>query len=399
MKIAFVSPFFGADASGGAEAECRHTAIRLAESGVEVDILTTCLVDLPHGLTNNIHRPGVSDDCGLTVRRFRAERPDMAPFAALNDRVIDGETLLPREELQLMARLVNSFDLYRYIAAEGGAFDAICFIPYLFGTSCFGSRIRPDKSVLIPCLHDEGYARMQLVRDMFGIVARAVFHTPAEKRQAERMYGLDSERGLLVGEGVDTEFSSDAQRFRARFEIDDPFILYAGRRDRTKNVHSLLSCFAGYKEACPSSLKLVLIGPGELPIELQRDDIIDLGFVSDQEKKDAYSAAMLLCQPSLNESFSIVMMESWACGTPCLVHEGCEVTRDHVTMSGGGLYFRAQSDFSGVLNRFMTDPALCDAMGRAGRRYVLDNFTWPRIVARFKEEVFAPMCGLKSEWV
>jgi glycosyltransferase involved in cell wall biosynthesis len=117
-------------------------------------------------------------------------------------------------------------------------------------------------------------------------------------------------------------------------------------------------------------------------------DIADLGFVTEQEKLDAYAAAEIFCQPSLNESFSYVIMEAWLCGTPCLVHEKCEVTRDHAVSSGGGLYFNTPADFSRSLGLMLNDSDLKQRMSTAGREYVLDNFAWKHIVTKFKEKVF-----------
>jgi glycosyltransferase involved in cell wall biosynthesis len=393
VRVAFVAPFYGPRASGGAEAECRQTALRLAGPDMEVDVLTTCLLDLAHGLTVNAHPAGVSHDGPVRVRRFPAE--DLAPgtFATLNRRLIDGETLTPDEARQFMAQNVNSFALYRFIDARRAHYDWFCFIPYLFGTTCYGTQLCPEKSVLIPCLHDEGYARLPMVRAMFARVRRVVFHTPAEMRLAETIYGHDTTDGrrLLIGEGVDTHFASDPDRFRARYAISAPFVLYAGRKDQTKNVDTLIAFFAAYKRARANDLKLVLLGPCEAPIPADmRADILDLGFVLEQDKQDAYSAARVLGQPSLNESFSIVMMEAWACGTPCLVHGGCGVTREHVVRSGGGLYFESYGEFAGALDRLAADPDLCAAMGAAGRRFVNANYAWPVVMRRYRETVFAP---------
>jgi len=363
-------------------------AQHLAESGLDVDVLTTCLHDLPHGLTNNTHPPGESQDGFLTVKRFKAETPDMAPFGMLNETIIDGGALSPREELQFMSRHVNSEDLLRYIAEHEDDYDWFCFIPYLFGTTCFGIRIAPKKSVMIPCLHDEGYARLRCVHNAMASAQRIVFNAQAEQRFAAATYGIDQERGVYIGLGVDTDIESDASRFRQRFDIHDPFILYAGRRDTTKNVHTLITNFERYKQTHPGPLKLVLIGPAELPVASVTSDIVDLGFVSPQEKYDAYAAAEVFCQPSLNESFSYVIMEAWLCGTPCLVHQGCDVTRDHVVSSGGGLYFDGAADFNAALDRLLNDSDLSKQMADVGRRYVLDNFSWQTIVRRFKEEVF-----------
>ena len=52
------------------------------------------------------------------------------------------------------------------------------------------------------------------------------------------------------------------------------------------------------------------------------------------------AAASLLCQPSHNESFSLVIMESWLCGRPVLVSSQCAVTKDFAKRSNGGLYFK-----------------------------------------------------------
>lgn len=388
MRVAFVSPFYGESARGGAEAECRKTAIHLAQAGVDVDVCTTCLVDLVHGLHANTQPAGACDDSGVTVRRFRSEWFDSRSFSVLNERLIRGETLSPAEEQHFMACHVNSFDMYRYLAEHGAGYDWLCFIPYLFGTSCYGSRLWPGKSVLIPCLHVEGYARLAVVREMFGRVAQIVFHSRAEADLATTLYGDLGSRGVVLGEGVDTDDAGDAQRFRDRFGIDSPFVLYAGRKDRTKNTDLLVDLFARSRVR-RSGAKLVLIGPASVPMPRSaRKAIVDLGFVTEEEKQDAYAAASVLCQPSVNESFSLVLMEAWLRGTPCLVHGDCAVTREHVEGSGGGLSFNGQGEFDDALDRLLASSGDGSAMGEKGRQYVRENFSWPHITRRFLDEVF-----------
>ena len=95
----------------------------------------------------------------------------------------------------------------------------------------------------------------------------------------------------------------------------------------------------------------MLIGPGGVRIpERLSADILDLGFVSAQDKADAYAGALALCQPSLLESFSLVMMEAWLAGTPALVHGRCAVTRDHCLASNGGLFFEDYFEFVEALD-------------------------------------------------
>ena len=390
MRVAFVAPFFGAKAAGGAEAECRKTAIHLAAAGIDVHILTTCSLDLHHDWNVHYYREGTTGEDGLTVHRFRADCRGLGSFHSLNARLIAGQTLSADEELQFMAMHVNSPGLYEELAATRDSYDWVCFIPYLFGTTVFGTRICPDKAVLIPCLHDEGYARMRIVAETFRRVDRIVFHTGSEQEQALRQYGIPREKCILLGEGIDTEFPADADRFRKRYGIDSPFMLYAGRKDATKNVPRLLSYFLAFRQRHFVDLKLVLVGPGNVTIpQTQKGAVVDLGFVPEQDKKDAHAAADMLCQPSLNESFSIVIMESWICAVPCLVHADCAVTREHVVRSGGGLYFGNFAEFDKCVQYLLQNRETAQRMGRAGRRYVRKNFAWDSIVERYKAEAFS----------
>jgi glycosyltransferase involved in cell wall biosynthesis len=388
LRVAFVAPFYGTEASGGAESECRQTALHLAASGVEVEVLTTCLLDLQHDWNVNVHPEGTTRDEGVTVRRFRAEPFDPLVFGPLNRHLIAGETLSPDDERAFAAMHINSFPLYRHLAAARERYDRVFFIPYLFGTTFHGTMLCGDRGVLIPCLHDEGYARMGIVREMFERVGGIVFHTVAERELARRLYGEAAAKGVVLGEGVEMEFPSDGDRFRRTHGIDGPFLLYAGRKDPTKNVDALIRWFAAYDRRSPGRLKLVMIGPGSLPLPAgAAGSILDLGFVSLQEKRDACSAALGLCQPSVNESFSIVMMEAWSRGIPCLVHEECAVTREHVVTSGGGLYFRDEGDFGALLDYLLANPEMALRMGRAGREYAVGRFSWETVIRRYRTEL------------
>jgi glycosyltransferase involved in cell wall biosynthesis len=391
VKLAFIAPFYGPDASGGAEAECRQTAHHLAEAGHQVEVWTTCARDLVHGWTFNWHSAGCESDGNVTVHRFRALTHGMEEFSSLHTRLLNGDSLSLDEEQQFFSLFCNAPDLYRHIGQHAENMDWLLFIPYLFGTAVNGTRIAPQKSILIPCLHDEAYARSSSVADMFHRCARTVFHTQAELDLAATLYpSFNAEQARCIGEGVDQDFESDPARFRERFDIHTPFLLYAGRKDASKNVDWLVQAFLKFKEQDQHGIQLICIGPGELSVPgSDHPAIQDLGFVSRQEKYDAYDAAWMLCQPSLNESFSLVMMEAWSRGTPCLVHGHCAVTREHAIRSGGGLYPSTSAEFTACLNRLQSDSELTRRLGDAGKRYVRKNFHWDHIVTQFETKVLA----------
>jgi glycosyltransferase involved in cell wall biosynthesis len=162
-------------------------------------------------------------------------------------------------------------------------------------------------------------------------------------------------------------------------------MLYAGRKDHGKNVPQLIDFFRRYRARRGAVCELVLIGGGPLPgITAGGEGIRDLGFVSLQDKYDAYAAATLLCHPSLQESFSLVLMEAWAAKAPALVHGDCAVTREHCVRSNGGLYFTRYTEFEACLDLLLARPGLRAALGQNGRTYVLENYHWDTIVDRYK---------------
>jgi glycosyltransferase involved in cell wall biosynthesis len=174
--------------------------------------------------------------------------------------------------------------------------------------------------------------------------------------------------------------------FRHKYKLAAPFLLYAGRKDVGKNVDILLAYFEAYKRRNTSELKLVLIGGGSIKIpDFIKSDVVDLGFVDVEDKYNAYAAATVFCQPSPNESFSIVIMESWLCKRPVLVNRSCEVTSHFAKDSNGGLSFGDYKEFAGCIDYFLSHPENADRMGVLGCQYVKDNFNWEIITNKYKD--------------
>jgi glycosyltransferase involved in cell wall biosynthesis len=76
-------------------------------------------------------------------------------------------------------------------------------------------------------------------------------------------------------------------------------------------------------------------------------------------------------------------MESWLCGRPVLVHENCDVTCAFAQESNSGLYFKDFYDFEGAVKYYIENPETADTMGKTGRDYVLERFTWDVITNKF----------------
>jgi glycosyltransferase involved in cell wall biosynthesis len=383
--ITFVPPWYGPQITGGAEFQCRRTAEELAARGVPVEVFTTTA----GGVTSNWDVPafpaGADELNGVPIRRFPTRPRNAAAFDVLNLRLLAGGKLSLAEEAVFVREIIGSDELEGAIAASRHE-RVFIFTPYMFGTSYWGQRAAAGRDFLIPCVHDEGYAHMQLYAQQIAHAGGLLFYSAAEQQLANKLYKLDLAAQCVLGGGIDTNAVGDADRFRAQFGITGPFLLYAGRRDAGKNTPLLLEYILQYR-AAGGPMPLVCIGAGDpIPADLRaRGDVIDLGFVEPQAKLDAYAAATALVQPSTHESFGVVLMEAWVCGTPVLVHSDCAVTRGFVESSGGGLHFRSYAEFVGSLDYLLARPDIARRMGVSGGAYVRRHFTWDAVLTRLLE--------------
>lgn len=383
MRLGFVTPWYGDNIPGGAEAELRGIVKHLKDKA-EVEVLTTCVEKFGSDWNKNFHKEGLTEEGGIAVRRFKVRKRDAKAFDDVNYKLMKGLRLTDDEAQVFVDEMVNSDDLYAYMAEHKDEYDLFVYIPYMFGTTYNGIKVCPEKSVLIPCLHDESYIYMKPFKDVFPSLAGMIFLSDPEKELAERVYDLSSVDDRTLGAGVNTEFESSAERFREKFGIKDKFILYAGRKDSGKGVDVLIKYFAQYKRRHETDLKLVLIGGGSIDIPKSVvGDVIDLGFVDAQDKYDAYAAATLFCQPSFYESFSIVIMESWLAKRPVIVNGKCEVTKNFASKSNGGLWFENYPEFEETVNYIMEHEGIADTMGANGRQFVLENFAWDVITKKY----------------
>lgn len=385
-KIAFVTPWYGEAIPGGAEMELRELSKHLQASGVEVEILTTCVKDFNSDWSKNFHKEGCEKEGGVWVRRFQVRKRNEKNFHVVNGKLMNNLSVTREEEQVFMEEMINSPRLYQYISENKEHYGLYVYIPYMFGTTYYGVAACPEKSVLIPCFHDESYLYFELFKELFPRVRGVVYNAQPEYELANSVYSLEHSEQMVAGIGMETDIVACENRFRKKYNIDEPYILYAGRKDVGKNIYTLINYYAEYKKRMNTTLKLVLIGGGyvEIPEELQ-DEILDLGFVDKQDKYDACAGAVLLCQPSVHESFSYVIMESWLCGRPVLVHEKCAVTKYFACESKGGLYFDNYFEFEGCLNYIIENPDIARTMGKNGKKYVKENFAWNVVLKKYTD--------------
>ena len=382
MKLAFVTPRYSpGGVVGGAETLIRKLAVHAAAAGHEVHLLTTCALD--HFSWANARPAGVEQAEGMTVRFFPVnEDRDVNTFLRVQGKIDKNQKVSREEQEQWVANSVCSRELVDWLQREGPGFDAVMAGPYLFGITVQVARALPERVWLIPCLHDEAFARLEIIADMFRSVRGHLFNAPPERSLAHRLYGLPPESGHVVGMGMEP-FEADPEAFAKRHGISRPYLLYCGRREAGKNTPLLLDYVDTYRKRRQSDIPLVLTGSGEYtPPETLRHDILDFGFVSETEKREAMAGAAAFIHPSTNESFGIVLLEAWLAGTPALVHAKSDVLRWQCENANAGLWFAYYPEFEAMLDILLNQPDLRNRLGSNGRRHVKSAFTWEAVGER-----------------
>lgn len=373
-------PRYGAEVGGGAETLARLYAHRLA-GHAEVTVLTTCALEYR---TWADHFPaGESMDGPVRVLRFPVPEPrDGGDFDALSTRLFGGRSGGPDAEREWMrAQGPNSPALLEHLADEGGSYDAVLFVPYLYATTVDGLPLVADRAVLVPAFHDEPPLALGIFDEVVAAARRVVFSTPEEAALAERRFRVTADRGGIVGVGIDPPPSGDPVRARrALGRSERPYALYLGRIEPSKGCDLLLGAHRRYRRHRPDGLDLVMIGRPvmELPDEpwLQAP-----GFVDEQTKHDALTGASVLVCPSPYESLSLVLLEAWSHGTPTLSSEASPVLVGQTRRARGGLWFADALEYAAALDLLTSTPALARALGDAGRRFA-ERHDWDTVTER-----------------
>ena len=394
-RIAFVPARYGKDVIGGAEIVMTHLAAGFRDRGWQVDILTTCALD--HFSWDNVLPAGVTEEDGLTVHRFPAVvSTDGAERGRLEGEIHAGRSLSAAEQQRWMNDGVRVPELYHHLLDHAAGYRAIVLGPYMFWPAFAGSQVAPERSILWTCLHDEPYAYLELFQPVLSGVAGLLFQSPPEHDLAHQLSPQLAPHAL-TGCGVEVPTSYDPEGFRERYNITGPFVLYAGRREGAKGWERLLEGFAKATVRRDLPFSLVTMGGGEVnPPEAIKDRVLDLGFLSNDERDNAFAAASAYVQPSAYEAFSRTIMEAWLAGTPVIANGASAVVAHHCETSGAGLLYDDDLELEEALVFLAQAPEAAAALAVAGRAYVLENYQWPDVLDRVEAAVLEMTAALPA---
>jgi glycosyltransferase involved in cell wall biosynthesis len=382
VKIAIVVQRYGTDINGGAELHARYVAERLSRHA-SVQVITTCAKDY---LTwKNEWPTGVETINGIKVHRFPVSHPrNTDDFGRRSAHVFERTHSLSEELAWLDSEGPRSPTLIRHLEKVKDEFDFFLFFSARYYHAWHGARAVPGKAILVPTAERDPAVGLHLFGPLFRNVRALMYNSYEERALIHGVSGNQAVPGVVVGVGSEIPERTQPWRFRKKYNVKRPFVIYIGRVDANKGCPALFDHFINYAANYPRGLDLVLLGNAVIPVP-SHPRIRALGFVSDEDKFDALAAADALVMPSPFESLSMVALEAWALGKPVLVNGACDVLRGQTLRSNGGLYYETFEEFAEALYSLEATGPLGAILGRQGREYFKRHYAWPVIERKYLE--------------
>ena len=259
------------------------------------------------------------------------------------------------------------------------------------------ARKRGIPYVLTPNHHPrwKGYLYREYDR-LYREADAVVVYTEVEKETLVNEKGVPAERVHVTGVGPVLSDTFDAEAFRRCHDLEGRFVLFLGQQYKYKGIEAIVKAAPLVWEK-HADVQFVFIGPHTDDtagvFEGVRDKrIVNLGIVDMEAKTSALAACTLLCLPSTQESFGGVYAEAWCHRKPVI---GGRIPPIQAVVDNGRdgiLTSQDPRELAGAMDRLLSDPEACRAMGEAGWRKVQERFTW-QLLASKTLAVYEELCA------
>ena len=375
------------DVPGGAEAHAREV-VRHLKDDFAIEVATTTATD--YRTWRSELTAGLDAVDGVTVRRFAVERPRAWDFKLYERRAFGGGHTLDDERAFIDAQGPFAPELLDFIFKRGRDYDHVLFFQYIYSPTVLGLPLVPERAALVPTAHEESAIGLAAYKPVFLAPRAIAYNTEEERRMVWRRFRNERVPNEIVGVGVEVPPDRDADRFREKYGITGPYLLYVGRIVESKNCTEMIEHFGAWRRFDRvHDATLVLIGDAEMRVP-QTEGVRHLGRLSDQDRWDAVSGCAAFVMPSLLESLSLVTLEAWAAGRPVIVSARSPVLAGMTRRARAGVAYRTPAEFAEICELLVDNTALSDRLGRSGADFVERTYTWPRLVETYRD-LFAEM--------
>ncbi len=225
----------------------------------------------------------------------------------------------------------------------------------------------------------------------------------ATKEELIWMYEVPDSKINVINNGVNWkrfDIHLDPGEEKRKYNIAplEPTVLFCGRLTWQKGADILVEAMRGIVNKYPAA-KFIFAGDGDqrgsLEARIKHLNLSNatrfVGYKSGDELTKLFKLCDVVCVPSRNEPFGIVVLEAWSASKPVVVTEigGPKYYVEH-EFNGLKIYPRVDSVFWGI-DRIFSDFDRARWMGSNGRKGVENNFSWDRISSQ-SIEVYHKLC-------
>jgi glycosyltransferase involved in cell wall biosynthesis len=183
----------------------------------------------------------------------------------------------------------------------------------------------------------------------------------------------------------------DPGRVKEKYGIHplSPVVLFCGRMSIQKGPDLLIEAIPRILNNRPD-LKFIFMGEGDMRSQCESrarelnvaDACRFLGYISPATKEELVNACDLICIPSRNEPFGVVVLEAWDACKPVVATEAVSIIKN---FEDGLLAYIQPESIAWCINRLLRNPNEMKKLGLAGQSRIEAEFSWDRIAKRTVE--------------
>ena len=201
-----------------------------------------------------------------------------------------------------------------------------------------------------------------------------------------QLYGVDSKKIRIVPNGVDIQRFKPTEDCKVKDMIggnSKQLILFVGNLIPRKGLHYLIEA-AKYVIKENKETKFVVVGEGPLKTNLisyskeqgVSDKFTFLGEVPEAMLHKLYNCADVFASPSIQEGQGISLLEAQATAKPVVAFNVSAINEVVKNKETGLLVEPDSYELANALSSLLSNKSLREKMGRSGREFVSNNFSW-----------------------
>jgi glycosyltransferase involved in cell wall biosynthesis len=236
-------------------------------------------------------------------------------------------------------------------------------------------------------------------------VDRIIAVSNSTKKDLIRLFKVPARKIKVIYEAADKQYrvindKKELERFKTRYHIDYPFVLYIGTLEPRKNIPRLIKAFRLVKKKGYPH-KLLVVGKKGWKYKAifkmiktlgLEKDVVFTGFIEEKELPLFYNVADVFVFPSLYEGFGLPVLEAMQCGCPVIIANNSslpEITGDAALKVNA----RDVRDIAMKIERLIKDKNLKIKFAQKGVKHAR-RFSWKRC-AKETRELYKEVLNLK----